>query len=63
MTIHAIAHLVSWWLFWHPAVAEPEEARPLRLIDRPCLHVGVRPAASFGEGVAVTVQVSACDPF
>jgi hypothetical protein len=41
---------------------EPPPARPLRIVDAPVLHVGVRPAAyvARGEwGVGVTLQVSA----
>lgn len=62
MTIHPIAKALAWWLFWHPMAAPDDDARPIRLVDKPCLHVGVRPHGDPGEA-AITVQVTACTPF
>jgi hypothetical protein len=43
------------------AATPPEPAAQVdvwRLVTTPRLHVGIRPAASLGEGAAVTIQVS-----
>ena len=61
MTLHPLARVLWWWLLWHPAAPLADDARPVRLIDRPCLHVGVR-AHAAGCGAAITLQVSGCAP-
>jgi hypothetical protein len=60
VTIHAIGRLFAWWLATHAIAIPQSDPEPWRLYTAPCLHVGLRPAASFGEGIAVTLQVSAC---
>lgn len=61
MTLVAVAHVAAVWIIMHVEPHAPEEPRPWRLVDEPCLHVGIRPATD-GEGVALTLQVSICGP-
>ena len=61
MTLVAVAHAAAVWIIMHVEPRPPDEPRPWRLIDEPCLHVGLRPA-SDGAGAAVTVQISTCGP-
>lgn len=60
MTIHPILTALSWWLMWHPAQHVVAPVEPIRLVSRPCLHVGIRPNSDSLDDVAVTVRVSAC---
>lgn len=60
MTVAAVAKLAAFWAIWN-AQAEPRpEPDAWRVVNRPCLHVGVRPHTD-GDGIAVTVQVSVCE--
>jgi hypothetical protein len=59
-----VLRVLAWWLFWHAPIAEPYEA-PLpewwnggRVYTSDALHVGIRPAASFGDGVGLTLQLT-----
>lgn len=49
----------------HPA--PPVDAAPAlpvwRLVETPSLHVGLRPAASWGDGLGITVQVTLRTPW
>ena len=59
MTLRAVAHAATLWVLWHYAQPWPAwEMRAWRIVERPSLHVGIRPAADWGNGVGLTLQVS-----
>ena len=59
MTIRAVAHVATLWVLWHlPLPSPPGPIATWRLYTNAALHVGIRPAYDFGNGVGLTVQVS-----
>lgn len=61
MTLLAVARAAVLAAMWRLEAAAPEGPGPLRLVDRPCLHLGIRPAAA-NEGVGLTLQMTGCAP-
>ena len=61
--IRAVARLPLWWVLMHLAPAHPPEPSAWRIVETPSMHVGVRPAASWGEGVGLTIQVTVRTPW
>lgn len=61
MTLLAVARACVLAAMWRIEATAPEATGAARLVERPCLHIGLRPAAA-NEGMGLTVQVSLCMP-
>lgn len=60
MTLIAVAHAAAFLAIMHAQQVPAIDVAPFRLFTRPCLHVGLRPAYSLGDGFGATLQVTYC---
>lgn len=60
MTILAVARYAVWVAALRIARPDLPEGKALRIVDKPCLHVGVRPHSDALGDAAVTIQVTTC---
>lgn len=64
MTVHPLAKVLAWWLFWHPSPAAEADSEPLRLvgpgapIESTKVHLGFRFHSDAIGDAAITVQLS-----
>lgn len=63
MTLLAVARYAALWAVMNAQPAEAPEPGAWRLVTTPTVHIGLRPAASWGEGAGLTLQVSAKTPW
>ena len=69
MTLLVVARAVTLYVIWGLPIAEPYDP-PLpawwnggRVYTSPELHVGLRPAADWGNGAGLTIQFTAKTPW
>lgn len=65
MTLLPLARYALFWALMHPPAPSAPETLwgPLRLVQTPRVHLGVRPAASWGEGLGLSVQLTLRTPW
>lgn len=61
--IRAVARLPLWWVLMHLGAPPPADPPVWRLYSSDLVHVGLRPAASWGEGFGATLQVTVRTPW
>lgn len=68
MTVAPVLKVLAWWVFWHLPIAEPYDPPAYggwdgRLVTKPSLHVGFRPAVDGLDGIGATLQVTVRTPW
>lgn len=58
MTPLFLARLCAFWTVMHATAPEAEDVPAWRIVSTPHLHIGLRPAASWGEGAGLTLQIT-----
>ena len=63
MTLVAVARAAVLAALWRLTPPEPPAPSAWRLYESPDVHVGLRPAVDWGNGIGLTLQVTVRTPW